>query len=580
MDIITLRHSLSHILALAVKRIYGKHVKFGTGPATENGFFYDFDFAKPLVESDLKKIQAEMEKIIKENLAFHKKAMPLEESQEFFRVEEQPYKVELLEEIGMGSGSEAGMTTNVTHYQLGELEDLCKGPHLKSAGEVKVGSFQLERVAGAYWQSDEKNKMLTRIYGLAFSDKKELKKYLALREEAKKRDHKKLGRELDLFSFHEESPGFTYWHPKGMILWNELEKYGKEIRKKYGYQEIQTPMLAKNILWITSGHWDHYRQDMFHFEHEKEVFCIKPMDCPFNIKIYQTKPRSYRELPLRYTEIGRVFRKEKSGELNGLFRVRSITQDDAHIFLQENQVEQEIVTILKMVKEYCATFDIVPSFYLSTRPDDFMGEIKAWDRAENNLKNALKKEKVKFELKEKDGAFYGPKIDLDIKDAMGRKWQLATIQLDFQLPQRFKLEYSDKDGKKKTPVMIHAAIFGSLERFIGVFTEHFAGAFPLWLSPVQVKILSVGEKHVEFCQKLAKEFQENDIRVEVDDNNESVGKKIREAILEKVPYVIVIGDKEMKSRKLAVRNRETGKTEEISKNKFVEEVKKKIQNKK
>lgn len=576
-----IRHSLSHVLALAVKRIYGDKVKFGTGPATENGFFYDFELPRPLAESDLPKIQAEMEKIIKEDIPFRKKVTNLEDSKEFFKTLKQPYKLELLKNIlGTEQCSVPTGETMITHYQLGDFEDLCRGPHVKKAGELKNAGFKLEKIAGAYWQAKEENKMLTRISGLAFATKKELEKYLALREEAKKRDHKKIGKELDLYSFHEEAPGFPYWHPKGMVIWNELEKYGKEIRKKYGYQEIQTPQLAKNKLWITSGHWDHYRDSMFYFDLDKETYCLKPMDCPFNIQIYQTKPRSYKEFPIRYTEIGRVMRHEKSGELNGLFRVQIITQDDAHIFLREDQVEVEITILIKMIKEYFSTFAIEPVFFLSTRPEEFMGEIKTWDKAEGNLKNALKKEKIKYDLKEKDGAFYGPKIDLDIKDSLGRKWQLATLQLDFQLPQRFKLEYTDKDGEKKTPVMIHAAIFGSLERFLGILIEHIAGAFPVWLAPVQVKVLSVGKAHAKYCDKLAKEFTEAGIRTELDNENETVGKKIRQAITEKIPYTIIIGDKEIKSGKLAVRDRETGKTTQTAKKKFVEEVKKKIQNRK
>ena len=572
MDLEITRHSLAHVLALAVKRLYGNRVKFGTGPATETGFFYDFELAKSLSKDDFGKIQAEMEKIIKENLPFRKKKMPIAESQEFFKAEEQLYKLHLLKALAEED------TKEVTHYQLGEFEDICTGPHLKKTGEIKIGGFALNKIAGAYWQGNEENPMLTRISGLAFADKKALKKYLANQEEARKRDHKKIGRELDLFSFHEEAPGSAYWHPKGMVIWNELEKYGKEIRKEYGYQEIQTPQLAKAGLWMTSGHWDHYKDSIFYFDVDKEVYCLKPMDCPFNIQIYQTATRSYRDLPIRYTEIGRVMRNEKSGELNGLFRVRSITQDDAHIFLQDDQVEKEIVMLIKMIKKYFATFTIKPVFFLSTRPDDFMGEEKTWDKAENNLKNALKKEKIKYEVKEKDGAFYGPKIDLDIEDSLGRRWQLATLQLDFQLPQRFKLEYNDKDGKKKTPVMVHAAIFGSLERFIGILTEHCAGNFPLWLAPVQVKVLSVGNKHVKFCQKLADEFIAAEIRTEADLDNETVGKKIHQAITEKIPYVLVIGDKEMKSSKLAVRDRETGKIKNITLKKFVEEVKKRVKN--
>ena len=573
MDLDIARHSLSHILALAVKRIYGQAVKFGTGPATETGFFYDFELAKPLNKNDFGKIQAEMEKIIKENLAFKKKKMPIAESQEFFKTEEQPFKLHLLKTL-----ADEG-TKEVTHFKLGEFEDLCSGPHLKKTGEIKIGGFALNKIAGAYWQGNEENPMLTRISGLAFADKKALKKYLADQEEAKKRDHKKIGRELDLFSFHEEAPGSAYWNPKGMIIWNELENYGKEIRKEFGYQEIQTPQLAKASLWMTSGHWDHYKDEMFNFDVDREVYCLKPMDCPFNIQIYQSATRSYRDLPIRFTEIGRVMRNEKSGQLNGLFRVRTITQDDAHIFLREDQVEKEIVIQLKMVKKYFTTFGIKPVFFFSTRPDNFMGEVKTWDKAEDNLKNALKKEKIKYEVKEKDGAFYGPKIDLDIEDSLGRRWQLATIQLDFQLPQRFKLEYNDKDGKKKTPVLLHAAIFGSLERFIGILTEHLVGNFPVWLAPVQVKIISVGSKHVKFAHKLADELAANGIRVEADLDNESVGKKIHNAITEKVPYVLVIGDKEIKSKKLSVRDRSTGKVRELKTDSFLKEVKEKISKK-
>jgi threonyl-tRNA synthetase len=363
-----------------------------------------------------------------------------------------------------------------------------------------------------------------------------------------------------------------------MILWNELETLGKNLRKKYEYKEIQTPILAKQIFWETSGHWEHYKESMFHFETENEKYAIKPMDCPFNIKIYQEKQRSYKELPIRYTEIGRVMRNEKSGELNGLFRARHITQDDSHIFLAENQIEKEIITLLKMTREYFFHFRIEPKFYLSTRPEIFIGKIQDWNKAEQNLENALKYEKIKYKIKEKDGAFYGPKIDIDIKDALGRSWQLATIQLDFQLPQRFKIEYIDKNGKKEMPVMIHAAIFGSIERFTGILIEHYAGAFPVWLSPVQVKIISVGLTHVKFCHKLANEFKQNNIRVEVDESDETVGNKIRKAVTEKIPYMLVIGDREMSSDKLAIRDRGEKITREIEKQEFIKEIQEKIKN--
>jgi len=422
--------------------------------------------------------------------------------------------------------------------------------------------------------------MLQRIYAYAFETQPELDEFLNNLEEAKKRDHKKIGQALDLFSFHPESPGSAFWHPKGMVIWNELESLGKSIRKKYGNEEIQTPILAKNTLWKTSGHWDHYKEDMFHFKVDKETYVLKPMDCPFNIKIYQEKIRSYKELPIRYTEIGRVLRNEKSGQLNGLFRVRHITQDDAHIFCAKEQVESEIVSLLKMVKEYYKIFDIKPQFYFSTRPDNFMGEKKDWDKAEKNLENALKKEKVSYALKEKDGAFYGPKIDVDIEDSLGRKWQLATIQLDFQLPERFKIDYIDEKGKQKRPVIIHAAIFGGLERFIGIITEHYNGDFPLWLSPVQVKVIPVSDKFTKFARDIEKELNESGLRVEFDSTDESVGKKIRNSELQKIPYMLVLGEKEEKVGKVSVRSRKSGDLGQISIKKLVKKLTKEIEEKK
>jgi len=502
-DIEAIRHSLAHILASAVGQLY-PGTKFGIGPAIENGFYYDFDFSQikivnpksetlnskqisnpktqNLSEKDLPKIEAKMRQLIKQGIVFKKKSILKEEAKKIFA--EQPYKLELMNEIP---------EAEITIYECGSFADLCKGPHVNNTSEIPADAFKLTKTAGAYWRGSEKNQMLTRIYGVVFETKKELENYLKMMEEAERRDHKKLGERLDLFSFHPESPGSAFWHPKGMIIWNELEKFGKSLRGKYNSEEIQTPQLAKKALWETSGHWDHYKESIFYFDVEKETYCLKPMDCPFNIKIYQTKIRSYKDLPIRYSEIGRVMRNEKSGELYGLFRVRTITQDDAHIFATKDQIEKEISTLLKMVKEYYKSFKIKPEFFLSTRPDDFIGEIPTWNEAENNLKNALKKEKITYGLKEKDGAFYGPKIDIEIKDALGRSWQLATIQLDFQLPQRFNVEYIDKDGSKKNPVMIHAAIFGSFERFIGILLEHTDGNLPLWLSPVQVEIITISD---------------------------------------------------------------------------------------
>ena len=576
------RHSLSHIMAAAVLKLWPK-VKFAIGPAVDNGFYYDIDFGKVKIgEEDLLKIEAEMKKIIKANLPFAKSELPIAKAMVREKKSRQIYKLVLLKDL-----KKAG-EKSVSYYKLGEFEDLCRGPHLKSSGQVQNGSWKLDKLAGAYWRGDEKNKMLTRIYGIAFATKQELDNYLKMMAEAEKRDHKKLGRELDLFSFHPEAPGSAFWHPKGMIIWNELEKFGQSLRKKYNYLEIQTPILAKSNLWKISGHWDHYKASMFFFDVEKEAYCLKPMDCPFNIKIYQTQPRSYKELPIRYTEIGRILRNEKSGELNGLLRVRHLTQDDSHIFLMKNQVAEEISTLIKMTKEYYGVFGIKPEFFLSTRPEDFTGAIKDWAEAEKDLQNALEKEKVEYEIKEKDGAFYGPKIDIDMKDALGRRWQLATIQLDFQLPQKFSLEYVDSGGQKKAPVMIHAAVFGSFERFIGIILEHCGGSLPVWLSPVQVKIVSVGAAHVTYCEKLAVEFRDNDIRVGVDESDETVGNKIRKAVAEKVPYMLVVGDREMASDpsassghgKLAVRDRGEKITREVSKEDFIKEIKDKIKERK
>ncbi len=536
-----LRHSTAHILAAAILDMFPE-AKFGIGPTIEDGFYYDFDLPRTLIPEDLPLLEEKMRALIAQNLSFEQSEINAKKANDLFKKAKQLYKVELIDNL-----VKEEKVKKVTLYKTGPFVDLCRGPHLDSSGEIKPDAFKLLKIAGAYWRGDENNKMLQRIYGTAWESKKDLDDYLRRLEEAEKRDHKKLGRELDLFSFHPEAPGSAFWHPKGMILWNGLEKLGKNLRKKYGYQEIQTPILAKTSLWKTSGHWDHYQDEMFHFrDKNKEEYALKPMDCPFNIKLYQEKPRSYKELPIRYAEIGRVFRNEKSGELNGLLRVQHITQDDSHIFLAVDQVEEEITSLLQMVKEYYDCFGIKPNFSLATRPDDnFMGEIKTWDKAEKNLTGALKKENVGYELKAKDGAFYGPKIDIDMKDALGRKWQLATIQLDFQLPQRFALEYIDSQGKKQTPVMIHAAVFGSFERFIGILTEHYGGAWPVWLAPEQVWVLPIGAKHQAYAQKVADLLKAENIRFVVKDDNETIGKKIRDGENQKIPYLLVVGDKEI-----------------------------------
>ncbi|EKE25503.1 MAG: hypothetical protein ACD_5C00135G0001 [uncultured bacterium] len=577
-----LRHSAAHVLASAVLEMFPE-AKFGIGPAVDNGFYYDFELPRTLIPEDLPLLEEKMKAIIKANHPFEKAEASIDDAMEKFKELGQTLKQELIDDL-----HKAGNET-VTIYKSGHFIDLCSGPHIESTGKIDARAFALTKISGAYWKGDAENKQLQRIYGVVFENKEKLKEYRIQQEEAAKRDHKKLGRELDLFSFHHEAPGSAFWHPKGMIVWNELEQFGKYLRKKYGSQEIQTPQLAKNTLWKTSGHWDHYKDDMFSFEVDKETYCLKPMDCPFNIKIYQTQQRSYKDLPIRFTEIGRVMRNEKSGELNGLLRVRAITQDDAHIFAMESQVKEEIISLLKMVKEYYKVFALEPNFFLSTRPEDFMGEIETWDQAELDLKEALSSENITYGLKEKDGAFYGPKIDININDALGRSWQLATIQLDFQLPGRFELEYIDNEGKKKTPVMIHAAIFGSLERFIGIFLEHTGGALPLWLSPIQVVVLPISEKFIDWAKKVEQKLIENDIRVELNDQAESLGKRISLSEKQKIPYILVVGEKETTDKTVAVRKRgvkepasaelRRGEQETLPIDSFVEKIAKEIKEK-
>jgi len=567
-----LKHSAAHILAAAVLDMFPE-AKFGIGPAVENGFYYDFELPRTLIPEDLPLLEEKMKEIIKANHPFERADISIESALEKFKENDQKYKLELISDL-KDKGEKS-----VSIYKTGHFVDLCVGPHIDSTGEINPHAFALTKISGAYWKGDAANAQLQRIYGVVFDSKDKLKEYKLQQAEAAKRDHKKLGRELDLFSFHPEAPGSAFWHPKGMVIWNELEQFGKSLRKKYGNQEIQTPQLAKNTLWKTSGHWDHYKDDMYSFDVDGETYCLKPMDCPFNIKIYQTQQRSYKELPIRFTEIGRVMRNEKSGELNGLLRVRAITQDDAHIFAMESQVKEEIVSLLKMVKEYYAVFAIEPKFFLSTRPEDFMGEIKTWDIAEKDLMQALKDESIEYDLKEKDGAFYGPKIDININDALGRSWQLATIQLDFQLPQRFKLEYIANDGTKQTPVMIHAAIFGSLERFIGIYLEHTGGNLPLWLSPMQVSILPISEKFADYAREVENKLLEAGIRVELNDKADSLGKRISEAEKQKIPYMLVVGEKEVADQTVTVRVRGDKKQETISLDAFIEKIAEEITNK-
>lgn len=576
-NIETIRHSLSHILAAAIKELY-PDVKFAIGPAIENGFYYDIDFGDAKInETNLKEIEKKMIHITKQNLKFEQSEVEIDEAIKKEDKEEQVYKEELLRDLKKQGEAK------VSYYQLGNFLDLCRGPHVESTNKIKPGSFKLTKVAGAYWRGDEKNKMLTRIYGWAFATKEELENFVKMMEEAERRDNRKLGKELSLYMMHEVAPGMPFFLPKGMIILQELLKFVREYSYGEGYKEVRTPQLLNSELWKTSGHWDHYREDMFCMHHAEDNvdIAVKPMNCPAHMLIFKSDVRSYRDLPLRIAETTTLYRNERSGTLQGLTRVRSLSQDDTHIFLREDQILEEIKILLEKIKNIYNIFNLqIDEIHLSTRPEKFLGSKETWDEAENDLKQALDASGLAYKINEGDGAFYGPKIDVKIKDAIGRQWQLATIQLDFQLPQRFDLHYNDADGALKTPVTIHRAMLGSMERFFGIIIEHYAGAFPVWLSPVQVKILSVGESHIEYCKKLAQEFKEQGIRVELDDNAETVGNKIRKAANEKVPYTLVIGDKEVGSEILAVRDRGSRDTREIGKEEFVKEVLERIKEKK
>jgi len=548
-NIETIRHSLSHVLAAAVLELY-PDAKLGIGPAIDNGFYYDFDFAKDLIPEDLPKIEKKMHEIIKKDTMFEKEELDIDSAIKLFS--NQPYKVELITDL------KSEKEDKVSTYKTGEFIDLCKGPHAANTLELENIAFELDKIAGAYWKGDEKNKMLQRIYALAFGTKDELEKYLEQRKEAKKRDHRKIGKELELFSFHEEGPGMPFWHPKGLLMFDILVDRWRKIQKEHGYREVRLPILLDVELWKRSGHFDHYKDGMFFTENEGKKLALRPMDCPGAILYYQEKLHSYQEMPIRLSELGTVYRKEQSGELHGLMRVQSITQDDAHIFITEEMIEEEIIKVIKIMEEIYQPFDLERKVYLSTRPDDAMGDIKIWQKAENALQSALDKNKIKYNIKEKDGAFYGPKIDIEVKDSLGRSWQTGTIQLDFFMPERFELEYVAKDGNKKRPVMIHRALMGSLERFIGIITEHYAGVFPIWLAPIQVIVLPISDKHVAYAKQVAETFKNKKIRVEIDDRTESIGKKIREAEMQKIPYMLIVGDKEVESKKVSVREYGSG----------------------
>ncbi len=538
----TLRHTASHILAQAVKRLWPE-AKLAIGPAIDKGFYYDIDMEHTLTPEDLGKIEKEMSRIVKENLPITKSVMSRQEAIEFFKSKNEDYKVELIEDLPED--------TVISCYAQGDFIDLCAGPHVASTGKVKA--FKLQSIAGAYWRGDEKNKMLQRIYGTAFEKKEELDAYLHLLEEAAKRDHRKLGKELGLFVIKEEGPGFPFFLPKGMALRNELENFWREVHHDFDYDEIRTPVILNKHLWETSGHWDHYRENMYTTIIDDEEYAIKPMNCPGGILVYQNEMHSYRDFPLRYAELGLVHRHELSGALHGLFRVRAFTQDDAHVFMLPDQMQSELMKVIELFDRIYSQFGLKYHVELSTKPDNAMGDDAIWEAATEALRNAIEAKGIPYVINPGDGAFYGPKLDYHIEDSLGRTWQCGTIQLDMNLPERFQIEYIGEDGQKHRPIMIHRACFGSMERFIGILTEHYAGAFPTWMAPVQVKILPISEKHVEYAKELAKQMHRDYVRVEVDDRSEKIGYKIRQAQMAKVPYMLVVGDKEVEEGTVNVR---------------------------
>ena len=563
----TLRHTASHILAQAVKRLWPE-AKLAIGPAIDKGFYYDIDMEHTLTPEDLGKIEKEMSRIVKENLPITKSVMSRQEAIEFFKSKNEDYKVELIQDLPEDAV--------ISCYSQGDFIDLCAGPHVASTGKVKA--FKLQSIAGAYWRGDEKNKMLQRIYGTAFEKKEDLDAYLHLLEEAAKRDHRKLGKELGLFVIKEEGPGFPFFLPKGMALRNELENFWREVHHEFDYEEIRTPIILNKQLWETSGHWFHYRENMYTTIIDDEEYAIKPMNCPGGILVYQNDMHSYRDFPLRYAELGLVHRHELSGALHGLFRVRAFTQDDAHVFMLPDQMQSELMKVIELFDRIYSQFGLKYHVELSTKPDNAMGDDAIWEAATEALRNAIEAKGIPYVINPGDGAFYGPKLDYHIEDSLGRTWQCGTIQLDMNLPERFNLEYIAEDGQKHRPIMIHRACFGSMERFIGILIEHFAGAFPTWMAPVQVKILPISEKHVEYAEKLRKAFKDAYVRVELDDRSEKIGYKIRQAQMEKVSYMLVVGDKEVEEGKVAVRKRGVGEQGAIPWEEFLANIKEEIKN--
>ena len=563
-----MRHTTAHILAQAVQTIY-PNVKLSIGPATEDGFYYDFDFKSPISVDDLDKIEAEMKKIIKANYAITRKVVSRKEALKWAKEENQTYKIELINAIGENE--------EVSMYTQGDFSDICRGPHLPSTGMIKA--FKLTKLAGAYWRGDEKNKMLTRIYGVVFDKASEMQEYFKMMEEAEKRDHRKLGKELDLFFLSDYAPGMPFFMPKGQIVINELINFWREEHQKAGYVEITTPIALNRKLWEKSGHWDHYKKNMYTFKVEDDTFAVKPMNCPGGMLFFKERMHSYKELPLRVAELGKVHRHEASGTLHGLFRVRCFTQDDAHIFMTPDQIESEVAKIIDLVDRMYSVFGLEYHLELSTMPEDHIGSVKEWNHAETCLKNALKNIGKDFVINEGDGAFYGPKIDIHIKDAIGRTWQCGTIQLDMQLPKRFELEYVAQDGSRKEPIMLHRVVFGSVERFFGIITENFAGAFPLWLAPVQAIVIPVSDKSEKYALKIAEKFKDAGIRTEIDTRSEKIGYKIRSAQLQKIPYMIIVGENEAQNKTISVRTRQGKEEKDLQAKDVIKQMKEEIKNK-
>jgi threonyl-tRNA synthetase len=586
-----LRHSLAHILASAVLEMFPK-AQLGVGPVIENGFFYDFLLPRPLTPEDIAKLEKRMRELVKQKLPFERMEMSTHEAKKYFTDHHQPFKLELIKDIekhGTTVFDEieelktkqeiAKKQETISLYKTGKFTDLCRGGHVSNTSEIDPQSFKLDKISGAYWRGDQKNPQMQRIYGLSFESKKELEEYVKLQEEIQKRDHRVLGPKLGLFLFHELAPGIPFYQPKGTIVRNELEKFVREISYGEGYKEVRLPQLFDAEIFKTSGHWEHFKQDMFNFQVEGRDFALKPMNCPGHMVLFKQGLYSYKDLPLRFAEMSTLYRNELSGSLGGMTRVRAFGQDDCHIFLTPNQVSDEVAELLKRIERIYKIFGMeIDDVYLATKPDKALGTNEEWKKAEDALAQALKKAKWDYQINKGDGAFYGPKIDMQIKDVLGRKWQLATVQLDFQQPKRFGLEYVDKDGSKKTPIVIHRALLGSFERFLGILIEHFAGAFPTWLSPVQVKLLPITDKQNKYAQKVFEELETNNIRVELDDRSESMGKKIREAEMEKVPYMLILGEKEAKAKSISVRGRNQKDLGAMKLDKFLKKIKTEIEN--